>query len=108
MWKSVCINCSNRIAVRLSLVQQHTIKAYVEVEVSFHKILTSTLHGGQWSVSGSGCCITDERAVVAHCKKGYVDSRTSLDAVEKNKTFISRHKSKLCSPVFQYTLVYFL
>jgi len=41
-------------AVRLCLIQQHKIKAYEEVEVSFQKILTSTLDRGQWSASGSG------------------------------------------------------
>jgi len=95
-------------AVRLCLIQQHTIKASEEVEVSFHKILTSTLDRGQWSASGSGCCIPDEAAVVAHRKRGYVGSRTSLDAMGKNKNFVSRQKSKLCSPVFQSTLVYLL
>jgi hypothetical protein len=95
-------------AVRLCLIQQHTIKAYVEVEVSFHRILTSTLDRGQWSASGSGCCTPDEAAVVAHCKRGYVASRTGLDAVEKNKTFVSHQKSKLYFPVFQSTLVYLL
>jgi hypothetical protein len=93
-------------AVRLRLIQPHTIKTYVEVKVSFHKLLTSTLDTGQWS--GSGCGIPEEAAVFAHCKRGYVGSRTGLDAVEKNKTFVSHQKSKPCSPVFQSTLVYLL
>ena len=84
-------------AVRLCLIQQHTIKAYVEVAVSFHKILTSTLGRGQWSALGSGCCIADEAAVVAHCKRGYVVSRTGLDAVEKIKP-LSHARNRSCVP----------
>jgi hypothetical protein len=95
-------------AVRLCLIQQHMIKSYVEMEVSFHIILTSTLDRGQWSASGSGCCIPDETAVVVHCKRGYAGSRTGPDTVEKSNTFVSHQKSKTCSAVLQSTLVYLL
>jgi hypothetical protein len=61
------------------------MKAYGGVDVYIRVFLTSTLAGGEWSVSRPGCFTPGERALGTHWIEDWVDFRTSLDNVEKRK-----------------------
>jgi hypothetical protein len=55
------------------------------VDVQIHIFLTSTLVGGEWSVSRPGCFIPGERAPGTHLIRRWVGPRADLDDIEKRK-----------------------
>jgi hypothetical protein len=61
------------------------MKAYGGVDIEIHIFLTSALDGGEWSASRP-CRFTSRKgAFDTQWIGGWVDSRASLDDVEKNK-----------------------
>jgi hypothetical protein len=61
------------------------MKAYGGMDVYIHIILTSALAGGEWVSFTPLPVYPRERAPGTLWIGGWVDSRTSLDAVEKRK-----------------------
>jgi hypothetical protein len=61
------------------------MKTYRGVDVQIRIFLTSALVGGEWSASRFSRFTPGERALGTHCIGGWVDSRASLDDVEKRK-----------------------
>jgi hypothetical protein len=59
--------------------------AYGGVDVYIHIFLTSALAGGEWSASLPSRFTPGERAPGTHCIGGWVNSRASLDNMEKRK-----------------------
>jgi hypothetical protein len=61
----------------------YAMKAYGRVDVYVHIFLTSTLVGGEWSVSRPGCFTPKERGPPPlHWKGDWVGLRASLDDVK--------------------------
>jgi hypothetical protein len=63
------------------------MKAYGEVNVYIHILLTSALAGGEWSASRPGRFIHDERVPGTHFIGDWVDPRAGLDDLEKGIFF---------------------
>jgi hypothetical protein len=61
------------------------MKAYEGVDVYIHIFLTSTLAGGEWSISCPCRFTPRERAPDTHWIGGWVDPRTGLDDLEKRR-----------------------
>jgi hypothetical protein len=61
------------------------MKMYGGVDVLIYIFLTSTLVGGEWSVSRPGRFISEERAQGTHWIGGWVGLRAGMDDVEKRK-----------------------
>jgi hypothetical protein len=59
------------------------MKAYGEVNVYVHVLLTSALVGGEWSASQHGRFIPEETAPGTHWIGEWVGPRTGLDDVKR-------------------------
>jgi hypothetical protein len=60
--------------------------------------LNVALDGGEWSGTRPGRFTFGKRALDDHCKGGWVDARTGLDAVEKIKLSFHCRESNSDSP----------
>jgi hypothetical protein len=49
---------------KIKLVPVHIVKCYGGVEVSLHPLLTSALHGGEWTASHAGRFIPGQKPVL--------------------------------------------
>jgi hypothetical protein len=61
------------------------MKAYGRVDVKINIFLISALAGGEWSASRPGCFTPGGKTPGTHSIRYLVDSRTSLDYIEKRK-----------------------
>jgi hypothetical protein len=69
--------------------------------VYIHISLTSTLAGGEWSVSRTGRFTPGERAPGTHSIGGWVDARDGLDDVE-NILFLTETRTPIPRPSSSY------
>lgn len=76
------------------------MKTYSEVDPELHIFLTLALKGGEWSDS-CPCHVTSH----AHCKGGWVGTRTSQDTTGKEKTSLSYQVLKLILWLPRFSLV---
>jgi hypothetical protein len=86
------ISCVRSAKVKLSLClyKYHAMKAYWGSGDIVPRILTSALHGGEWSASHSGRFTPRERAPDTHWIGGWVGPRAGLDAPAGIRTPIIR------------------
>jgi hypothetical protein len=89
------------ISCPCALTEHHAMKAYWEWRHSSTNSLTSTLDGGEWSVSRSGRFTPRERTPSIHLIGGWVGPRAVLDAVMKRKIPSSRRESNPGTPIIQ-------
>jgi hypothetical protein len=90
-----------KVKLSLCLTKHHAMKTYWGVEVKLHDSLTSTLEGGEWSVSRPSRFTPRERAPGTHWIGGWVGPGAVLDAVVKRKIPSPRRESNPKTPIVQ-------
>ena len=85
------LNNSHEKNAKLSLYM--TWRHSAVAEVSFHSLLNSALHKGDWSASRSGSFIPGERVRGTHWIGGWMGPRASLDILEERKISCSLRSS---------------